>query len=261
MRFKDQVVFITGGAKGLGKAMTASFLAEGASVAVNGRNQEAIARFEEEFQGKPVLSFTADVADYDEMERVAAKVIDQWGKVDILINNAGVVNPLTPSEKLKKGDFDKVIDINLKGTFYATQIFGKRMIEKKEGRIINIASQVALFGEKGFLPYAISKSALMMMARSLAYEWSRHGVTICALAPGFIKGGMNEGLIRKEIFVDFLSKKTPIGRMGTVEEFVSCVLFLASKDARYINGETITMDGGMTGYTPECLLDFISKGK
>ncbi len=261
MRFKDQIVFITGGTKGLGKAMTAEFLAEGAKVAVNGRNQEAIGRFDEGYQGKPVLAFNADVADYDEMERVAAKVVDQWGRVDILINNAGVVDPLVPSEKLKKGDFDKVIDINLKGTFYVTQIFGKKMIEQKGGRIINIASQVALFGEKGFLPYTISKSALMVMARSLAFEWSKHGVTLCALAPGFIKGGMNEGLVKKEVFVDFLSKKTPIGRMGTVEEFVSCVLFLASKEARYINGETITMDGGMTGYTPESLLDFISKGK
>jgi NAD(P)-dependent dehydrogenase (short-subunit alcohol dehydrogenase family) len=120
---------------------------------------------------------------------------------------------------------------------------------------------VALFGEKGFLPYAISKSGLMVMARELSYEWSQYGVTICTLAPGFIKGGMNEGLIRKEVFVDYLSSRTPIGRMGTVNEVVAAVLFLASDDAQYINGETITMDGGMTGYTRETLLDLIGKGK
>ncbi|MBA4418896.1 MAG: 2-deoxy-D-gluconate 3-dehydrogenase [Syntrophus sp. (in: bacteria)] len=261
MRFKEQVVFITGGAKGLGKAIAKEFLAEGAYVGVNGRNAEAIKRFEEEFKGQPVLAFNTDVTDYEGMERVAAKVVEKWGKVDILINNAGVVNPLVPLEKIKKEDFDKVIDINLKGTFYAIQTFGKRMIEARNGRIVSISSQVGLFGEKGFLPYTISKSALMVMARSLAYEWSKYGVTICTLAPGFIKGGMNEGLIRKEVFVEFLSKKTPIGRMCTVEELVSCVLFLASKDAQYINGETITMDGGMTGYTPDSLLDFIGKGK
>ena len=261
MKFKDKVVFITGGTKGLGKAMAQAFIAEGASVAVNGRNKEAATKFEEEFQGKSVLAFNADITNYDEMGHVASKVVELWGKVDILINNAGIVNPLAPSEKIKKDDFDRTIDINLKGTFYATQIFGKRMIEQKEGRIISIASQVAFFGEKGFLPYALSKGALMIMTRELAYEWSKHGVTTCCVAPGFIKGGMNEGLIRKEVFVNFLSGKTPIGRMGTVEELVSLVLFLASPEAQYINGETITMDGGMTGYTQESLLDFISKGK
>jgi len=261
MKFKDKVVFITGGTKGLGKAFAKAFLDEGASVAVNGRNKEAVAKFEEEFQGRSILAFNTDITHYEEMDGVASKVIESWGKVDILVNNAGIVNPLAPSEKMKKDDFDKTIDINLKGTFYTTQIFGKRMIEQKAGRIINIASQVALFGEKGFLPYALSKGALIIMTRELAYEWSKHGVTICCVAPGFIKGGMNEGLIRKEIFVNHLSSKTPIGRMGTVDELVSLILFLASPEAQYINGETITMDGGMTGYDQEPLLDFISKGK
>ncbi len=261
MKFKDKVVFITGGTKGLGKAMAKAFLAEGASVAVNGRNKEAVEKFEQEFQGKPILSFNADITHYEEMNNVASRVIESWKKVDILVNNAGIVNPLAPSEKIKKDDFDRTIDINLKGAFYATQIFGKCMIEQKTGRIVSIASQVAFFGEKGFLPYALSKGALMIMTRELAYEWSKHGVTTCCVAPGFIKGGMNEGLIRKEVFVNFLSSKTPIGRMGTVDELVSLILFLASPEAQYINGETITMDGGMTGFTQESLLDFISKGK
>jgi len=261
MRFKEKVVFITGGTKGLGRAMVKAFLEEGAYVGVNGRNKEAVIKFEEEFQGKHVLAFNTDITHYEEMENTLTKTIETWGKVDILINNAGIVNPLAPSEKVKKEDFDRAIDINLKGTFYTTQVFGKRMIEQKNGRIINIASQVAFLGEKGFLPLAMSKSALMVMTRTLAYEWSKSGVTVCAIAPGFIKGGMNEGLIRKEIFVDYLSKRTPIGRMGNVEELVSLVLYLASTEAQYINGETITMDGGMTGYTQEPLLDFITKGK
>jgi len=261
MRFKDKIVFITGGAKGLGKATAKAFLEEGACVAISDIYKEAVSKFDEEFQGKPVLAFEADITNYKEMEGALEKTIAKWGRVDVLFNNAGIVNPLIPSEKMKKVDFDKTIDVNLKGTFYVTQIFGKKMIEQKSGRIISVASQVALFGEKGFLPYSISKSAVMLMTRSLAYEWSRHGVTLCAIAPGFIKGGMNEGLVKKEIFVDYLSKRTPIGRMAKVEEFVSCILFLASEGAQYINGETITMDGGMTGYTPESLVDFITKGK
>jgi len=261
MRFRDKVVFITGGTKGLGKAMAESFLEEGASVAVNGRNPQAVVKFEEDFKDRPVLAFNSDVTDYTAMEKTAEQVVSAWGKIDILINNAGIVNPLAPAEKIKKEDFDKTIDINVKGTFYTTQIVGKQMLAQKSGRIVNIASQVALFGEKGFLPYAVSKSALIIMARELSYEWSKHGVTICTLAPGFIKGGMNEGLIRKEVFANFLSSKTPIGRMGTVDELVGTVLFLASDAAQYINGETITMDGGMTGYVPDALIDMIAKGK
>jgi NAD(P)-dependent dehydrogenase (short-subunit alcohol dehydrogenase family) len=261
MRFHNKVVFITGGAKGLGREMAKAFLAEDAFVAVNGRNKEAVIKFEEEFTGQPVLAFNNDIADYEEMEKTAARIVEKWGRIDILINNAGIVNPLVPSEKIRKNDFDKTIDINVKGTFYVTQAVGKRMIEQKSGRIVNIASQVGLFGEKGFLPYAISKSALFVMTRELSYEWSPFGVTICTLAPGFIKGGMNEGLIRKEAFVNYLSGRTPIGRMGAIDEIIATVLFLASDSARYINGETITMDGGMTGYTREGLLDFISKGK
>lgn len=261
MRFKEKVVFITGGTKGLGKAMAKAFLDEGAKVGVNGRNKDAIVRFEDEFKGKDVMAFNADIGRYEDMEAAADSLVKAWGRVDILINNAGIVNPLMPAEKIKKEDFDKVIDINLKGTFYATQIFGKMMIEQKGGRIISIASQVGYFGEKGFLPYSISKSALMIMTRSIAHEWSRFGVTACAVAPGFIKGGMNEGLIKKEVFVDFLSKRTPVNRMGGVDELVSLILFLASEQAVYINGDTITFDGGMTGFTQEPLLDFIMKGR
>jgi len=226
---------------------------------VNGRSEQQAARFREEFAGKPARAYECDIADYAAMEQTVADVVDVWGRIDILINNAGIVNPLSPSEKMKKEDFDKVIDTNLKGTFYATQAFGKKMIAQKSGRIINIASQVALFGEKGFLPYAISKAALIAMARGLSYEWSKYGVTICTLAPGFIKGGMNEGLIKKEVFVNYLSGRTPIGRMGAVDEVVATILFLASDAAQYINGETIVLDGGMTGYTQEGLFDFIGK--
>jgi NAD(P)-dependent dehydrogenase (short-subunit alcohol dehydrogenase family) len=261
MRFQDKVVFITGGAKGLGKAMAEAFLAEGASVAVCNRDAESVSKFDEEFKGKKVLAFAADITNYEEMEKVAGKVWDTWGKVDVLINNAGIVNPLVPSEKIKKEHFDMAIDVNLKGTFYVSQIFGKRMLEQKSGRIINIISQVALYGEKGFLPYAVSKAGLMVMTRNLASEWSGHGVTVIGIAPGFIAGGMNAGLIRKQVFVDFLSKKTPIGRMAKVEEITGIVLFLASPETQYINGETIVIDGGMTGYTAEPLVDFIMAGK
>lgn len=261
MRFKEKVVFITGGTKGLGKAMARAFLDEGARVAVNGRNGEAAAQFRTDFEGREALAYVADIADYEGMEAVAQSVVDEWGRVDILINNAGIVGPMARAEKIKKPDFDSVIDVNVKGAFYASQVFGKRMIEQGSGRICSISSQVGLFGDKGFLAYAIGKGAIQIMTRSLAFEWSRYGVTLCCVAPGFIAGGMNEGVLRRQQFVDFLSAKAPIGRMGKVEELVATVLFLASPEAQYINGETIVMDGGMTGYAQESLIDLISKGK
>lgn len=263
MKFQEQVAFITGGARGLGKAMVEAFLAEGASVAVSVRDGDAGKRFLEEFKGRPVLAFTADITDYDGMDKIAGEVWEKCGKVDILINNAGIVNPLAPLTKTKKEDFDRAIDVNLKGTFYCSHVFGKRMVEQQSGRIISMITQVALFGEKGFLPYAVSKSGLMVMTRSLAHEWSGCGVTAVGVSPGFVAGGMNEGLIKRKPFMDFLSKRTPMGRMASVDEIVALVLFLASPEARYINGETIVIDGGMTGYAPESLVDFIaaSRGK
>jgi NAD(P)-dependent dehydrogenase (short-subunit alcohol dehydrogenase family) len=261
MKFEKKVVFITGGGRGLGKAMAKAFLAEGAFVAVNGRTQEALSKFEEELKGSPILTFNASIADYEAMEAGVKKITDTWGTIDILINNAGIVNPLANAEKIKKEDFDKVIDVNMKGVFYTTQIVGRKMIEQGSGRIITMASQVALFGEKGFLPYTISKACLTVMTRSFAYEWSPYGVSLCCLAPGFIKGGMNEGLIRKEVFVDYLSRRTPLGRMASVEEVVDTILFLASPSAQYINGETMVMVGGMTGYVQLPLLDMIKQGK
>lgn len=261
MKFQDKVVFITGGARGLGKAMAKAFLEEGARVAVNARNKEGLAKFDEEFKSSPTLTFNLDITDYEGTETALKRVIDEWGRIDVLVNNAGIVNPLSPAEKMKKETFDQVIDINLKGVFYTTQIFGKRMIEQGYGRIINISSQVGLFGEKGFLPYAVSKNAVTVMARSLAYEWSKYGVTLCSVAPGYIAGGMNEGAIRKEVLLDYLSKRAPINRMGKVEELVATVLFLASPEAQFINGETVVMDGGMTGYVQQPFLDMIMKGK
>ena len=261
MRFKEKVVFVTGGTRGLGKAMAGAFLEEGARVAVNGRKTEAVERFRSEHAQGAARAFAADICDYAAMEAVAESVAQEWGGIDILINNAGIVNPLVPSARMKREDFDRVIDVNLKGAFYVTQIFGRRMIERGAGRVVSISSQVALFGEKGFLPYAISKAGIELMTRNLASEWGRSGVTLCCLAPGYIKGGMNEGLAKRQDLVDFLSARTPVQRMGTVEELVGTVLFLASAEAAYINGETVVMDGGLTGYAAETLLDAITKGK
>jgi NAD(P)-dependent dehydrogenase (short-subunit alcohol dehydrogenase family) len=261
MRFQDKRVFITGGTKGLGRELARAFIGEGATVGVNGRTQEAIDRFLEEFSDKGAIAFKSDISNYDEIEDMVTRVIERWARVDIIVNNAGVASLPAPAEKIKRAELERVIDVNIKGTFYVTQAFGSQMIKQGKGRIINIASQAGLYGEKGFLPYAMSKAAIILMTHNLAYEWSGYGVTLCGIAPGFIKGGMNEGLLRREAFVDYLSRRTPIKRMCNVDEFVSTILFLATDAASYINGETIVMDGGMTGYIEESFVDFMMKAR
>jgi len=261
MRFEEKVVFVTGGMKGLGREIVKAFLREGAYVAANGRDERAKRAFEEEFGGSKVLSFLADITDYRAMEGVLKGLLDRWGRVDILVNNAGIVNRLSPAHRLEKEDFDRVVDVNLKGTFYVTQIFGRRMIEQKKGRILVISSQAGLSGEKGLLPYAVSKAALFSLVRGIAYEWSEYGVTVCGVAPGFVAGGMNAPLMGKGEFVEHLSSRVPLRRFATTDELVDLVLFLSSEAAYYINGETVVLDGGMTGYTERSLLDFLLSRK
>ena len=182
MRFKEKVAFVTGGTKGLGKAVAKAFLEEGARVAVNGRSGEAVEQFREEFKDRPARAFACDITDYSGLEAVAGSVVTEWGRIDILVNNAGITGPMARAEKAQAADFDSVIDVNVKGTFYASQIFGRHMIAQGSGRIISISSQVGLFGDKGLLAYAVAKGAIQIMTRNLAFEWGKFGVTTCCIA-------------------------------------------------------------------------------
>lgn len=261
MKLKGKVALITGSSRGIGKEFALGFAKEGADLIVHGRNLEKAKTVAEEIKSLGVKSMAvgADVSLYQDVTRMVEEGIDSFGRIDILLNNAGVNPFILEAEKIKEEGWDQVIDINLKGVFLCCQAVGKKMIEQGGGKIINISSAAGLLGEQGFLPYCVSKSGVMMLTRVLAYEWSKYHITVNSIAPGFIAGGMNTPILNKEILVSGLTEQVPLRRLGKPEEVVQVALFLASEEAGYINGTTLAVDGGMTGYRPVGFIDLIAE--
>lgn len=261
MKLKGKVALITGSTRGIGKEFALGFAREGADVIVHGRNLEKAKAVAEEVKSLGVKSIAigADVSLSQDVTRMVEEAIQSLGRIDILVNNAGVNPFILEAEKIKEEGWDQVIDVNLKGVFLCCQAVGKKMIEQGGGKIINISSVGGFLGEQGFLPYSVSKAGVMMLTRVLAYEWSKYDVTVNAIAPGFIAGGMNTPILNKEILVSGLTQQVPLKRLGKPEEIVQVALFLASEDSSYINGTTIVADGGMTGYRPVGFIDLIAE--
>ena len=261
MRLKGKVALITGSTRGIGKEFAIGFAKEGAEVIINGRNLGKAKAVAEEIKNLGVKSIAigADVSLSQDVTRMVEEAIQSLGRIDILVNNAGVNPFILEAEKIKEEGWDQVIDVNLKGVFLCCQAVGKKMIEQGGGKIINISSVVGFLGEQGFLPYSVSKAGVMMLTRVLAYEWSKYHVTVNAIAPGFIAGGMNSPILNNEVLVSGLTQQVPLKRLGKPEEIVQVALFLASEDSSYINGTTIVADGGMTGYRPVGFIDLIAE--
>ncbi|MBS3905998.1 MAG: glucose 1-dehydrogenase [Syntrophaceae bacterium] len=261
MKLKGKVALITGSTRGIGREFAIGFAKEGADVIINGRNLEKAKAVAEEVKsiGVKSIAIGADVSLSQDVTRMVEEAIQSLGRIDLLVNNAGVNPFILEAEKIKEEGWDQVIDVNLKGVFLCCQAVGKKMIEQGGGKIINISSVVGFLGEQGFLPYSVSKAGVMMLTRVLAYEWSKYHVTVNAIAPGFIAGGMNTPILNKEILVSGLTQQVPLKRLGKPEEIVKIALFLASEDSSYINGTTIVADGGLTGYRPVGFIDLIAE--
>ncbi|MBM4324440.1 MAG: glucose 1-dehydrogenase [Deltaproteobacteria bacterium] len=263
MKFRGKVVLITGSARGVGKEFAVGFAKEGADVIVHGRNLDKARAVAEEVKnfGMKSMAIAGDVSQSQDVSRMVEEAIGEFGRIDILVNNAGVNPFILEAEKIKEEGWDQVMDTNLKGVFLCCQAMGRKMIEQGGGKIINISSAVGFLGEQGFLPYSVSKAGVMMLTRVLAYEWSKYHVTVNAIAPGFIAGGMNTPILNKEILVSGLTQQVPLKRLGKPEEVVKVALFLASEESSYINGTTVIADGGMTGYHPVGFIDLIAQMK
>jgi len=261
MRLAGKVAVVTGAGRGIGRRYALGLAKEGALLAVNARRNEGLRETIKEVQalGGEALAVTGDVAQKKDVERMIAEVTEAWGKIDILINNAGVNPFIIPAEQIEEDGWDRVMAVNLKGTFLCCQAVFPVMKEQGGGRIVNISSQAGLFGEQGLLSYCVSKAGVLALTRTLAYEWSRYGISVNAVAPGFIAGGMNEPLLKKTEFVSALSQRVPMQRFAEPEEVVSVVVFLCCDEARYINGETVVVDGGMSGYPMNPLIDLLGR--
>lgn len=244
-RLENRVAIITGGTAGIGAATAIRFAQEGAKVILWARNAERGNAFIEKMKGMGLeAEFDAiDSSKYDAVCEAAKRVNDKYGKIDILINNAGITNDST-LKKMTIEQWQQVIDINLSGSFYCIKAITPYMLEKGYGRIVNASSVVALYGNFGQTNYVATKAGLIGMTKTLARELGKKGITVNAVAPGFIETDMVAKM--PENVLDGMRAKVPVGRLGQPEEIASAYLFLASEESAYINGATLSVDGGMT---------------
>ena len=240
MRLNDKVAIITGAANGIGEAAAKKFVAEGAKVIVADFD-EAGAKVAEAL-GDAARFFKVNVGDEKNAQQLAQFAIDQFGTIDILVNNAGITRDAM-LQKMTGEQFDQVINVNLKGVFNCTQAVYPTLKEKKSGRIINTSSVSGIYGNVGQTNYAASKSAVVGMTKTWAKEFGRNGVTVNAVAPGFIKTSMVAAMPEK--IIEQMEKTISLQSLGNPEDIANAYAFLASDEAKYITGHVLHVDGGI----------------
>jgi len=248
-RFKltGKVAIVTGGSKGLGRAMALGLGEAGASVVVASRTKTLIEETAEDIIGRggEAVALTLDVKRPDSIEWLINNVVDMFGSVDIVVNNAGISNPKM-SMDVTMEDWDDIMDTNLKSVFLLSQAAGKVMARQKKGKIINVGSILGIQASNLAVPYCVSKAGLAQMTRGLALEWAHLGINVNCLAPGFIKTEMTQEQQENQDYHKFLKYKIPFRRLGNPDEIVGAALFLASPASDYMTGAVLVVDGGYT---------------
>lgn len=240
-----KVAMITGGSRGIGKEVALKFAQNGYDIVVNYVSDRTdVNALEEEFREKKVhcLIVKADVSQEKEVENMVQQAIERFTQIDVLVNNAGITKD-NLLMRMTEEDFDKVLEINLKGTFLVTKAVTKYMMKKREGSVINLASVVGITGNAGQCNYAASKAGIIGFTKSLAKELASRKVRANVVAPGFIETDMTEGL--GENIKEKILEQIPLKRMGTAKEVADLIYFLGSKESSYITGQVIAIDGGM----------------
>lgn len=241
----NKVVLVTGATRGIGKQIAITFAKEGYDIAVNYRKEnKELENTKKEIEkiGVKCLAVQGDVSCFEDCERFVKEIINEYGKIDVLINNAGITKD-TLLMRMKKEDFESVIDVNLVGTFNVTKNVIPYMMKARSGRIINISSVVGVSGNAGQTNYSASKAGIIGFTKSLAKEIASRNILVNAVAPGFIETNMTDVL--KDEVKEAISKQIPLNRMGKSEDVANVVKFLASEDSSYITGQVINIDGGM----------------
>jgi len=244
MRLKDKVALITGGGSGIGAAVARRFAQEGAKIAIGDVDVEGAEKVAAEIKdaGGEALICKADVRKRDEVEAMVDHVLREYGRLDILINNAGVTRD-SLCARMSEEDWNFVVDVNLKGTFLCSKAAFRPMRKQRYGKIVNTAS-VAVRGNIGQVNYSASKAGIIGLTRTLALEFARAGICVNCIAPGFIETPMTEGLPEK--VKEEALKRIPLGRIGRPEEVANLHLFLASPESDYITGQVFFIDGGVS---------------
>jgi 3-oxoacyl-[acyl-carrier protein] reductase len=241
---ENQIAVVTGAGRGIGRAIALKFAAEGADVVCVSRTVENSEKVAAEIRapGRKAWALAVDVADSAGVNAAAEKILADCGKVDILVNNAGVTRDGLLM-RMSDADWDTVLDTNLKGAFLFTKAFFRTFAKQRAGRIINVSSVIGLIGNAGQCNYAASKAGLIGFTQSVARELAGRGVTVNAIAPGFIETDMTAEL-SEELKANIL-KQIPLGKLGSAEDIAGAALYLASPAARYVTGQVLTVDGGM----------------
>ncbi len=245
LELNDRVAVVVGGTSGIGRAIAHGLAEAGADVIATSRRPEQVGLVAREIEerGRQTLRITSDVSDRSSLQRVLDEALNVFGKVDILVNSAGRTRR-APTLEFSEADWNEILDTNLTGTLRACQIFGRHMLAREYGRIINIASLSTFVALYEVAAYAASKSAVASLTKSLAVEWSSRGVCVNAIAPGVFRTALNEKLLDEtERGREFLLR-TPMKRFGKVEELAGAAVFLASDAASFVTGEILVVDGG-----------------
>ena len=246
-----QTAIVTGASRGLGQQFARALAKSGADLILTSRRRADLAAFSAEIEsmGRKAIPLELDVRDQASIERMAAAAESACGQVHILVNNAGC-NVRKPALEVTWDDWNLILDTNLRGSFFVAQQIARRMVPHGYGRIINIGSVTSVFGYAGLAPYGASRGGVRQLTMSLADDWGKHGITVNCLAPGWFHTAQNDVLYQNQAWLDYLVDRIPVKRPGEPRDLDGPIVFLASESSRYITGQTLLVDGGIsTGST------------